>query len=534
MTALMASTQAPARADDLSRSDKLRALYSNQFAFDRRGVPLITVGIAEGLRQVVIEGAAPPRVWPDGEGGSEVLGGKRWRVSIGRARAAKVEYFAVLGRHLGTNMKHLRQQVALWKQRGIKAGMMEVGAVFGVKGRVFDNRAYLLTQGPYPTRALATSAARRQDKRHGLAKVHAVARLTRRPTARFEARDLAGTTRVRFQDAIWFAPSDGKRLRVVVPGGKPRAYVGQVYVTVDRNGRLAVVNAVPADNMLAGLVPAEIFPSAPLAALRAQAVAARGELLAKIGTRHLEDPYLLCSTVHCQVYAGAGHEHPRTTSAITATRGLVLMRKDGHLVDTVYSAVCGGHTEHNENVWPSTPDENLRGHLDAPRGVPAFESFAGGISSAQLERWLALRGDSWCARARVNANRYRWQVTLSAAKLARLLRPLGVGRVKSIRVTRRGVSGRANLVQISGTRGVHTLRGELKIRRTLGGLNSSMFVVKPAPGGGATPAFNFVGGGWGHGVGMCQTGAIGMAKGGKGHLQILKHYYPSSTLQPLY
>src|SRR6185369_10437389 len=113
-------------------------------------------------------------------------------------------------------------------------------------------------------------------------------------------------------------------------GGKElRRYFGRIYVTADRNGKLAVVNAVAEDKLLAGLVPAEMLPSAPAEALKAQAIAARNELLAKVGTRHLTDPYRLCSTQHCQVYAGAGREDPRSTAAVQATRGEVLAREAG-------------------------------------------------------------------------------------------------------------------------------------------------------------------------------------------------------------
>ena len=542
----------PSRADGLSRSDKLKVLYSNQFAFDRRGVPLITVRIAEGIRTVVIESDAPPRVLPDGEGGSEVSAGKRWKVTIGRSRPAVVEYFAVLARQPASNLAELRRDMATWRQRKIKIRLIQIGSVFGVKGRVFDNRAHLITEGPYATRDLATAAAEKYARKYSLGRVATVAKLKRRPTARFEAVALGSNTRIKVQDAIWFAPG-GKRLRAVVPQGvyvgsqsmvrnkpgsaKPRPFYGQIYITVDRAGTMAVVNAVPADRMLAGLVPAEIFPTAPRAALRAQAVAARGELLAKIGTRHLDDPYLLCSTVHCQVYAGAGREHPSTTRAVNDTRGKVLMRADGRLVDTVYSAVCGGHSEHNDNVWPSPLDKTLRGHLDAPATGSARRVYGAGITSANVNNWVTTRPDTWCGRSRYNRHRYRWTKKVTAARLNVLLRKLGAGSIRGLRVVTRGVSGRANLMQVTGSRGVRKLRGELNIRRSLGGLNSSMFVVKTLPrgaSGAAVKGFEFTGGGWGHGVGMCQTGATGMAAGGKNYKQILSHYYLSSSLQPLY
>src|SRR5690606_22590564 len=98
--------------------------------------------------------------------------------------------------------------------------------------------------------------------------------------------------------------------------------------------------------LLAGLVPAEIFPSAPATALAVQAIAARTDLVHKLGTRHLADPFLLCGSQHCQVYAGAGREDRRTDAAVAATRGKILVRPGGGLVDVRYSADCGGHGEH--------------------------------------------------------------------------------------------------------------------------------------------------------------------------------------------
>ena len=505
-------------------------LYSNQFAFDRDGVPLITVRIAEGLDSTTIESRAPVRVFPDGEDGSEVLGGKRWRISLKSARAAKVDHHVVLAHEPVSELASLQRQMATWRGRGARCRVIEIGTIFGVKGRVFDNRSYVLTDGPYASQKQALKAAEGYKTRFGLAQIATLPQLARRPSATFEAVDLETQARVRVRDAIWFAPSPDAQLSIR-DGAQAPAYWGQIYVTVDHRGKLAVVNAVPATRLLAGLVPAEIFPSAPDAALRAQAVAARGELLAKLGTRHLVDPYLLCSTQHCQVYRGAGSENPRTTRAVNATRGMVLVRKDGRLVDTVYSATCGGHTEHNDNAWPVKPDSNLRGHLDAEH-TPAY---ADGISDNNIEAWLTARPRAWCNHPRYNRDKFRWVKRLPADQATRLLSDLGLGEPREVRVLSRGVSGRANLVQVEGSRGKALVRGELNIRRTFDNLRSSMFIVRSVNGAdGRLRELVFRGGGWGHGVGMCQTGAIGMAEAGKTHQQILQHYYLGSELQPLF
>jgi SpoIID/LytB domain protein len=302
-------------------------------------------------------------------------------------------------------------------------------------------------------------------------------------------------------------------------------------VTIDRKGGLAVVNAVPEDRLLAGLVPAEIFPSAPDEALKAQAVAARNELIAKVGTRHSGEPFRLCAETHCQVYAGASRETPRTTAAVQATRGQVLFASDGKtLVDAFYSANCGGHTEHNENVWSDqAPLTSLRGHRDTT--ARPGDAFAAGITDALLERFLVEPPAAYCGDAHQQGgpDRFRWSVTRSAAELERLLAGLRLGRLLAIDVLERGVSGRARAVRLTGSARTELVRGELHIRKTFGNLRSSMFLVK-LEGGAAT----FRGGGFGHGVGLCQTGSIGMAETGKSYLDILRHYYQGSVVRKLW
>ena len=102
-------------------------------------------------------------------------------------------------------------------------------------------------------------------------------------------------------------------------------------------------------------------------------------------------------------------------------------------------------------------------------------------------------------------------------------------------VTERGASGRARLMQISGDAGAATLRGELAIRRAFGMLNSAMFVVSVERDAKGRPtAWVFNGGGWGHGVGLCQTGAIGRAEAGQSYRQILDHYFNGARVARVY
>src|SRR6185312_13170643 len=335
-------------ADELSGADKLRVVYSNQFSWTRDGLPIVTVRVMEHRPSVTLS-AEGMRVVPDGEGGPEVKGGATWTVRIVDGKPGRVVTHNVVASFAPLDTEALQAELATWRAKKIATRTFETGALFAVKGQVLDSRKILVaaagTTGgtPFPE-------------------------LVDRPRGTVEAVDERGVV-VRNDSILWFEPGPAGTIALAdvdnERGGKEtRRYFGKIYVTVDNAGQLAVVNAVPEDKLLAGLVPAEMSASSPPEALKAQAVAARNALLAKIGTRHLTDPYRLCSTVHCQVYAGAGREDARATAAVQATRGELLERDGGGLVDAVYSASCGGHGENNEYVWGGSPDAALRGKLD--------------------------------------------------------------------------------------------------------------------------------------------------------------------------
>ncbi|HEY3357187.1 MAG TPA: SpoIID/LytB domain-containing protein [Polyangia bacterium] len=548
LVALLAGALAlAAPADELSGADKLRVLYSTQFTFTPEGLPLVPVQLMEGQREVTISpvggDAGAVRVLPQGQGGAEIVGAAPWRITLEGGRPAKVRYWVVVARVPAAQAEAVRPEIAAWRARGEAPRTFEVGTVFGIAGETLDSREILVVVAPQPDSRAATAKAAELGRRHKVeAGVHP--ELLERPTGTLVAADARGTV-VRHQGVLWFAPRRGARLKVHRVefgvgyrnhGFEDRTYFGVVYVTVDRDGTLAVVNAAPEDKLLAGLVPAEIFPSAPTEALKAQAVAARGELLAKIGTRHLVDPYRLCSAQHCQVYSGAGHEHPRTTQAVEATRGEVLFQPgEGGLVDTVYSAACGGFTEHNESIWNMRPEPTLRGHLDAEGdALKTLTRFAGGLrTDGDVAAWLATPAAAFCKIASLErGQRYRWKARRSPAELTRLVAAEHpeIGVVTSLVADERGVSGRIRSLRIVGQRGEATVRGDFHIRTLLGGLKSALFTVSRDPGG----DFVFSGAGWGHGVGMCQTGAIGMAERGHSYREILGHYYRGSRLRKLY
>jgi SpoIID/LytB domain protein len=419
-----------------------------------------------------------------------------------------------------------------WRERGVKVDLVRVGGTYGVQGTVVDNRALLVTAKKLDPAAIF--------KKHG---VQPKKELLPR------AKPKAGFRVVAMGKARGFTEPAEQLVRLVSAGPilvrrvhhsigyknegfADRTVRGEVVVAPDKRGKLAVVNLLPTWAYVAGILPSEMFASAPLEALKAQAVTARGELFAKIGRRHLTDPYLVCSEQHCQVYKGLSAEHPRTNDAAKQTAG-ELAFQSGRLVDSVYSACCGGHTEDAHVVWARPSNPALRGRPDSAGGKPVKIQ-----TDAQLKRFLAQpRATTWCGRSTFNqkGTAYRWTRRLTVDELTKKTRDLGVGRVKKLVVEGRGPGGRLTSLRIEGDRKTATVHRELPVRRRFGNLRSGMFVVEeerdPA---GALVAVTFRGGGFGHGSGMCQQGAIGMAEAGHDYRAILRHYYGGATVRKVF
>ncbi|MBX7083262.1 MAG: SpoIID/LytB domain-containing protein [Nannocystaceae bacterium] len=526
-------------ASDLSLGDRLKLLYSNQFHFNDRGEPQITVGLVGNVERVRLSAKGGLLVLPSGAGGTTIEGGESFEITLVRGRAAKQRFAIVLEELAGPAMRAIDREAERWRALGFEVADHEVGTVFGVAGRVLDNRRVLLVSDSFTSEDEARRRAETLRQRHGaLAKLHPI--VGERSQGAMLAHDASHKLRISAEGVLWFASKDGGPVTVHdVPvdsarGGEPRLesreYWGGLYVAIDRHGKLAVANLVSESELLAGLVPAEIFASAPMAALQAQAVAARGQLLAKIGTRHLDDPFLLCSEQHCQVYAGRIREHERTTKAVRSTAGKIAMRPgETQLVDTVYSANCGGHGEDNDLVWPSAADPQLRGRPD-----PLLDkAFAKGITAKNVEAFLRATPKSYSVpEPEISRTAYRWKELLDPATLAGNpgLDP-ALGTIRKLEVRSRGKSGRALSLRVTGERGELEVHGELRIRKALGGLRSSLFVVLPELQDGKLA---LLGGGHGHGVGLCQHGAMGMAKAGKDCEEILGHYYAEATLVKLW
>lgn len=322
-----------------------------------------------------------------------------------------------------------------------------------------------------------------------------------------------------------------------------RRYGGAIEFVVDASGGITVVNRLLLESYLRGVVPSEMPASFPHEALKAQAVTARVEAISKLGRRHPFEPFDLCDDVHCQVFSGISKLAAETDRAIQSTRGTFMVYRN-QLSEAFYAGVCGGHTENNDNVWNMNATPYLRGVLDkhATRLRSAL------ADETKLRRWIDNSPDVYCNPAKGNVPKsvsyskkyFRWQFRYSREELERIIKDKTgeeFGHLQDLKPVSRGVSGRLIELEVVGTKRSFRISKELAIRRALSRntLYSACFYVAKEGETNALPrTFVLRGGGWGHGVGMCQVGAAVMAHRGKRVDQILRHYYRGVFLEKLY
>jgi len=515
----------------------------------RRGQPVIRVGLLEGVQQLRFAVGAPFSIYrQDGRFLGKASGGHIWRVRLLQADSAKVEYYL---RYWMTS----DHKLAFEKSHEL--------AAMNLQPRILER--------PSPANRWRLRKLQRTVYHVVLAQRfadRAAAEARRRELAALAGFEIMQSVRRPARGVLEIAPEDGGKTYEVPAGSRivadrfalfdvrvgegfhwsdtlKQVYTGDLEFFLTPELKLTAVNVLPLEEYLKGVVPSEMNPGFPKEALKAQAVAARSQVLEKVFHGAGHEGYDVCATVHCQVYSGLMRREKRSDRAVEETTGMVLFDDEG-IIGGVYSGVCGGHTENNEDVWSGNPRPALRGIFDG-KGRP---DLLDGLlqQPSRIRRWVTSRPPVYCnpygkelPPAMEYVKKYfRWREALPRTEVERQVKKYtgqDIGQLQDLIVLERGVSGRIKRLRVVGTRGQVELQGELNIRKALRekALYSSCFVVEKHFGAQALPdSIIFLGAGWGHGVGMCQTGAAGMALDGARFERILKHYYQNVRLQALY
>jgi stage II sporulation protein D len=320
-------------------------------------------------------------------------------------------------------------------------------------------------------------------------------------------------------------------------------YRGQVEFYRVSGSDMTIINVLPFEEYVYGVVPNEMPAYSNIEALKAQAVAARTYSY-KYMSKHAKYGFNVCSTTDCQVYKGYSSENANTNKATDETRNMVVTY-NGTLAETLFSASTGGQTEDAGNVWGNS--------------VPYLKSVEDKYESG-------------------NSYNYNWTMKFTADEINSKLKNYGLGTVTGMEITKYSEAGRPIELIVTGTskpdgvvitkdkcRTFLSLPSQMYNISTNAGVNvqvngktetttlSSIKVITKdgektytdpdqeitiigADGSTTTVAaspteYVFTGKGWGHAVGMSQEGAMGMAKAGFTYDEILTHYYSGTKIE---
>jgi len=341
------------------------------------------------------------------------------------------------------------------------------------------------------------------------------------------------------------------------------------------NGKLTAINVISVEDYLISVISSEMSATASAELLKAHAVISRSWLLAQIQkNKEINDAkaeytafsqtkdecikwydredhvnFDVCADDHCQRYQGITRASTKNVElAVRATAGQVLM-SGKKICDARFSKCCGGAVEEFQYCWEEVKHPYLVKLRDDKSGEPLPDL----TKEDEAVKWIYASPDAFCNTTdkkilsqvlnnydQETVNFYRWKVSYTQKEISELiLKRSGVdyGDILDLIPVERGVSGRLVKLKIVGSKRTLTIGKELEIRRTLSTshLYSSAFVVEKEEVVNNIPGkFNFIGSGWGHGVGLCQIGAAVMGEQGFTYDNILLHYYVGASINKLY
>ena len=294
-------------------------------------------------------------------------------------------------------------------------------------------------------------------------------------------------------NSIRLVPQNNSPLIVMLSSGSRKNFDTPLILSTHKN-KIVILSSVPLEDYVNGVLAAEMPNSFPMEALKAQAVLIRTKAR-RHERRHDKEGFDFCDTTHCQVYRPSRNIPHKFRSAVKQTSGIILTHR-GKAIDVLYHSTCGGHTSANHRVFGGKPLAYLQGVSDG----------------------------AFCS----DSPHYEWEASLSLKKLKAALN--SSQDIQGIHVSDQDPKGRVFQLNYQDPNQANILAQNflLQIGRKFGWnqVKSALFIIQKSNQG-----YYFKGKGLGHGVGLCQWGARGMARQGTNFREILMHYYPGTRLQ---
>jgi len=328
-----------------------------------------------------------------------------------------------------------------------------------------------------------------------------------------------------------------------------------------RNAKLIVVNEIPLEDYLICVVTSEMSSECPPEFLKAQATAARSWMVVFLKEKHRGVPYSICNDDCCQRYQGTTHLSKGVAEIVGQSKGVYIITEEGYVCASYYSKSCGGIIEKASNIF-GEGSIGFSDSIDAPENSQT-ERF-NPVTEKNIREWVngdwISRSDGFCSpqtcpeeslprylgAVDVAGRYYRWKEVYTQNEMVELLKNKAkiddIDEFLGFRPILRGNSGRLHELEIL----YRTLDGKDKSLRICSQyeirfalhtkfLFSSAFIWDfEKDKNGKIKKITLQGAGWGHGSGLCQIGALGMALKKYSYEEILKHYFNKTTLKKIY
>ena len=305
-------------------------------------------------------------------------------------------------------------------------------------------------------------------------------------------------------------------------------YWGSLEFVIAENN-IMVINKLKLEDYLKCVATSEMSQHCPKEFLISQTIVARSWLLASSEQKHKSLGFDVCNDDCCQRYQGMGNCTIESIEAANDSHGKVLIFDDS-ICDARYSKSCGGKTENYENVWPGKP---------VPYLISINDCDEKGVNYCNPSQFPDKSIARFIGSVDEDLEYYHWNHEIENKSIIKNLKndyDRHAKKIVNIIALKTGKSDRIYNLEVvyvdkENNEKSHIIESEYKIRDLLSNsfLFSSAFTIEKEEQG-----VNLNGKGWGHGVGLCQIGALGMALRGKNSNQILSHYYPGTEIKNLY
>lgn len=476
----------------------------------------------------------------------------RWRLKIENRQSAKYEYNILINKFASKDLAAEQEYKLI--EKGIGASIKTIGGKIYYKNKMINNNTeYWLIVDHLSSQEEAHQFA--EKRLPGMVVAFFKQKLSE-PHALLELYDNEFEKLAESENMIKIVPDSENVVTYVYdlktqspPEKAKKNYVvlkGPVEFRCMDQGKVAVISKLTIQDYVCNVVAHHCYEDMPIEVLEAMAVCVRSKAFSSLSIKHNEEPFDFCSGYHCQLFAGNINIPDSVVKAVDNTGGLVLKKKN-RIIDANYAHICGGFTEASHPAHDKSSENSCPSVFDGDSNVD-FKKYGDLSQNQTLKKWLFEAPEVFCNPAFVKdnqvanyfANYFRWKITYDREELEEYIASStgkNIGTLFDIIPIRRGNSGRIKELEILASDKNLIFAEEASICKNLSEteLPSCCFIVEQQLDHDGFPiSFTFFGAGLGHGIGLCQAGAVALALQNATYDEILKHYFRGTVIKKIY